>query len=298
MWPAISCPETTGWSKTVPTPFLDIKPRTNMPRPSIGGAICQTSAATDFTPGMRLRSSARLAGNVLKTGLGTFSRMTMTPSIWLRVSPTRLRRPLETLNSPITPRIGTERPMRARIVRSGRVSKFRQAKTPMFHPSRRKGGLDFVAVVRETLAYSSRTKASKRSPSTLRPGEESGGAVVDGTDSPPGACIQAHDRQQSEESSPPTARSDAARPGIPIPDGFKACGAQVFSPSQFLYTIIDRVASPGRSRCRERVNRRPAVGPDIHLVGSRRPRAGRFRGRTWGLGGICRGGPRRGLRGL
>ena len=90
----MSWPEITGWSKTDPIPFFEISPRTSMPRPSMLGAIPQTSGATARTPGIRRRSSARLAGSVLKTGLGTFSRMTITPSIWLRVSPTRSRKPV------------------------------------------------------------------------------------------------------------------------------------------------------------------------------------------------------------
>ena len=112
-----------------------------MPRPSIGGDAPDFRRDGSHT-GSRLSSSARQAGRVLKTGLGTFSRMTITPSIRLSVSPTRSRRPLETLNRPITPRMGIDSPIRARIVRSGRVSRLRQAKTPMFDAPRAWSGDD------------------------------------------------------------------------------------------------------------------------------------------------------------
>src|SRR5262249_55252901 len=72
------------------------------------------------------------AGNWLNTGLGAFWRMTITPSTWLRVSPTMFRRPPERLNSPITPRIGIDSPIRASAVRTGRVKRFRQANRPMW----------------------------------------------------------------------------------------------------------------------------------------------------------------------
>ena len=82
------------------------------------------------------RQSSQIVGQArgqgAEDGAEAFSRMTITPSIRLSVSPTRFRSPLETLNRPITPRIGTDSPISARIVRSGRVSRLRQAKTPMF----------------------------------------------------------------------------------------------------------------------------------------------------------------------
>src|SRR5208282_4840515 len=168
MWDAMSWPEITGWSKTDDTPLGDNKPL-SMPRPSILGAMPQTSGATARTPGSRLRSSARLAGRVLKTGLGTFSRMTITPSIWLRVSPTRSRSPLETLNRPITPRIGTDSPIRASTVRSGRVSKLRQAKTPMFDAPRAWSGDDDPSVGHCSLPLPA--TAGKYRPDHHRPGK-------------------------------------------------------------------------------------------------------------------------------
>ncbi len=79
-WPAI-----TGWSRSELIAFLPAsRPLISMPRPSIVGAIPQTSGATARTPGMRLSSSAKLAGRWLKTGLGTFSRRMISPSIRLR----------------------------------------------------------------------------------------------------------------------------------------------------------------------------------------------------------------------
>ena len=58
-------------------------PFKSMPRPSIVGAIPQTSGATARTPGIRRSSSPKLAGKRLKTGLGAFSRRTINPSIRL-----------------------------------------------------------------------------------------------------------------------------------------------------------------------------------------------------------------------
>ena len=49
------------------------------PIPSTGGAIFQSSAATARTPGILRTRSPRLAGRSLKTGVGTFSRTTITP---------------------------------------------------------------------------------------------------------------------------------------------------------------------------------------------------------------------------
>src|SRR5208282_3535400 len=168
MWDAMYWPEITGWSKTDDTPLGDNKPL-SMPRPSILGAMPQTSGATARTPGSRLRSSARLAGRVLKTGLGTFCRMTITPSIRLRVSPTRSRSPLETLNRPITPRMGTDSPIRASTVRSGRVSRLRQAKTPMFKAPRARSVHDDRSVGHCALPLPA--TAGKYRPDHHRPGK-------------------------------------------------------------------------------------------------------------------------------
>ena len=128
----MSWPEITGWSSSELIAFLPAsRPLISIPRPSIVGAIPQISGATARIPGMRLRSSAIPAGKWLKTGLGTFSRRMIIPSIRLRVSPTRSLRPFDRQKSPSTPRIGIDRPIRARTVRIGRVSRLRQANIPM-----------------------------------------------------------------------------------------------------------------------------------------------------------------------
>ena len=102
-----------------------------MPRPSIDGARPQTSGATARTFGIFLRSSAREAGTLLKTGLSALSLSTTRPSMPPSVSPTRFRRLLDRAKSPSTPSTGIDSPTNARIVRIGRVSRFRQAKTPI-----------------------------------------------------------------------------------------------------------------------------------------------------------------------
>ena len=101
------------------------------PWPSILGGIPQNSGATTRTSGTAQILASRLAGRLLKAGLGVFSRTIITPSTWLSVSPTMFRSPCETLNRPITPRIGTDSPIRASTVRTGRVRRFRQAKRPI-----------------------------------------------------------------------------------------------------------------------------------------------------------------------
>jgi hypothetical protein len=98
------------------------------------GAIPHTSGATARTPGIRRKSSAKLAGMWLNTGLGAFSRRTIIPSMRLKVVPTKSRNPLERQKSPSTPKIGIDKPTSARIVLRGRVSKFRQANIPIIHP--------------------------------------------------------------------------------------------------------------------------------------------------------------------
>ena len=72
-------------------------------RPSTLGAIPQTSGATSRTPGTFLSSGPSFAGRVLKTGLGEFSRRTISPSTWLRVSPTMFRRPAREAEQPHDP---------------------------------------------------------------------------------------------------------------------------------------------------------------------------------------------------
>ena len=71
------------------------------------------------------------AGRSLKTGLGEFSRRTISPCIVTSVSPTRSRIPREMLNSPRNARTGIVRPTTARAVRDGRVIRFCQAKLHM-----------------------------------------------------------------------------------------------------------------------------------------------------------------------
>ena len=101
------------------------------PAPRRWEAISQSSGATTRTPGTARIFGSRLAGSLLKAGLGVFSRTIITPSTWLSVSPTMFRSPCETLNRPSTPRIGTDSPIRASAVRNGRVRRFLKAKRPI-----------------------------------------------------------------------------------------------------------------------------------------------------------------------
>ena len=77
---------------------------------------------------------AERSGKVRKDGGGyVLSKdhhpLDLVPKVCFR--PSRFLKPSETLKRPRTPRIGTERPTRARKVRSGRVSRLSQANCPM-----------------------------------------------------------------------------------------------------------------------------------------------------------------------
>ena len=95
------------------------------------GESLMTSGATTRTPGTALIELSRFAGRSLKTGESAFSRTTIRPWIWPRVSPTRLRMPPERLKRPKTPRIGIDRPIKASAVRKGRVVRLSQANRSM-----------------------------------------------------------------------------------------------------------------------------------------------------------------------
>ena len=138
-WPAI-----TGWSSSEFIMFLpESRLLTSIPRPSIVGAIPQTSGAIARIPGMCLSSSTMLAGRWLKTGLGDILAEDDQPLDPAQsVSPTRSRRPLERQKSPSTPRIGIDKPTSARNVRIGRVNRLRQAKVTHHLSIARQGTTD------------------------------------------------------------------------------------------------------------------------------------------------------------
>ena len=78
-------------------------------------------------PGILRRSSTMVAGNSLNTGAGELARITISPFIFARVLPIRVRIPWVTLNNPSIAIMGIVRPTTAKRVRVGRVVKFCQA---------------------------------------------------------------------------------------------------------------------------------------------------------------------------
>ena len=133
-------------------------------RPSMEGHICQTSGATILDPGILRRSSTMLAGKTLKTGAGELARMTIMPFMRSRVFPISVRIPWVKLNRPRIAMIGIVRPTTARIVRVGRVIRFRQAKRSMMRfflePSNRAG--DVHASFRPTTTRNNRRRMPRR----------------------------------------------------------------------------------------------------------------------------------------
>ena len=128
----VSAIELNRWS---PLPVnICVAARASRLRPSIAGAIFQTSGATIRVPGILRRSSAMLSGTSLNTGAGELARMTISPFIFASVFPIKVRMPLVRLKRPRIAMIGIVSPSTASKVRVGRVIRFCQANRHMKRP--------------------------------------------------------------------------------------------------------------------------------------------------------------------